>query len=203
MAQPSAVELAAEREKQRQARRRYLQQRQTVIFGWVLVAMIVAVVVSLPFATGLISLPFAKEFTLSASQKSAYPPCVPSGDPVSLKGVKVEVLNGSSHSGLAKDTATALGQLKVDVTNVGNSNDAFVGSVRISTSEGKVAQAYSLARLFPNATVRLGREETEPIKVVLGEQFEGLHLGREGNADGPGLDEKKLGPYPTGPEECQ
>ncbi|SQC02175.1 hypothetical protein [Mobiluncus curtisii] len=46
-------------------RRRRTLARQTVIFGWIVLAMAAVLVVSLPFAMGLVSLPFGNSFVLS------------------------------------------------------------------------------------------------------------------------------------------
>lgn len=180
----------------RTKRRRRTLARQTLVFGWTLLIMAAVLVVSLPFAFGIVSLPFGNTFTLSEEAKAKVPPCPPSGKPVSLKGVTVNVFNGSSQNGLATETAKRLEGFGVKVLTVGNSPDSFGGAARVTTSKNNVPKAFSLARALPDADVRIDVHRKDEINVLLGEQFQGA-LSLDNVSDGD------LGPYPDGPKNCQ
>lgn len=180
----------------RAKRRRHTLARQTVIFGWIVLAMAAVLVVSLPFAMGLVSLPFGNSFVLSEEAKAKVPPCAPKGKPVSLQGVTVNIFNGSSQNGLATQTAQRLKDFGVKVNVVGNSPDSYAGAARISMSKDNVAQAFSLARALPGADVRIDLNRGTEINVLLGEQFQGA-LAKDNLSDGD------LGPYPQSPKNCQ
>lgn len=180
----------------RAKRRRRTLARQTVIFGWIVLAMAAVLVVSLPFAMGLVSLPFGNSFVLSEEAKAKVPPCAPKGKPVSLQGVTVNIFNGSSQNGLATQTAQRLKGFGIKVNVVGNSPDSYAGTARINTSKANVAKAFSLARALPEADVRIDLNRGPEINVLLGEQFQGA-LAMDNLSDGD------LGPYPPAPKNCQ
>lgn len=189
------TEDASPSELSRVRRHRWMLARQTVLFGWIALAMVAVFVVSLPFALGIVALPFGNSFTLSPEAQAKIPPCAPKGKPVALSTVKVSVMNGSSRNGLAKETADRLKTFGVVIVSVGNAADSYSGAARITTNKEGIAQAYSLARALPNADVRLNLEKKSELTVLLGEQFQGA-LSKEilGHDD--------LGKFPESPPKC-
>ena len=183
-------------EETRKKRRRYMLARQTVIFGWLFLLMAGALVISLPFAMGIISLPFGNSFVLSDEAKAKVPPCAPAGEPVSLRGLTVNIFNGSSQNGLAAETAERLETFGVKAGTVGNSADSYAGTARITTGKEGVKEAFSLARALPNSDVRIDLKKGKEINVLLGEQFQGA-LSKDNLSDGD------LGDYPASPKNCQ
>ncbi|MCI6584205.1 MAG: LytR C-terminal domain-containing protein [Mobiluncus porci] len=179
----------------RARRRRYMFARQTVLLGWIVLGMALVAVVAIPFATGILTLPFGDSFTLSEEAKAKAPPCAPSGEPVNLKTVKANILNGSSRNGLARETADRLKTFGVKVGTVGNAADSYAGAARITTGKEGLVKAFSLARALPDSDVRVDLVKGSEITVLLGEQFQGA-LSKEI------LGGDELGKYPESPENC-
>lgn len=180
----------------RTLRRRRMQQRQTVIFGSLLLIMCVLLVFSIPFATGWVSLPFGNEFSAGAAAKAGLPPCSPTGDPLALNKVSVEIYNGSSQSGLAGGTGEELAKYGVKVAKVGNNPQPFSGGVRLKAGPKGVAAAYSVGRFFPGAEVTLIERQDATVEIVLGENFGGTLAGA-------GRAESELGAISAVSENCQ
>lgn len=177
------------------ARRRRLFARQFLLVGWIVLGMAAITLVSIPFATGMVTLPFGATFTLSEEAKAKAPPCPPSGKPVELTQIKANVYNGSSRNGLAKETADRLKTFGVSIETVGNAAESYAGSVRITTGKEGIAKAYSLSRALPDAEVRVDLAKGKQINVLLGEQFQGA-LSKEI------LGEGDLGKYPVPTGKC-
>lgn len=190
-AEPEAGEIAL----QRSRRRRRLFARQFVLLGWIVLGMVLATVLAIPFATGIVSLPFGNSFTLSEEAKTKAPPCPPAGTPVELSTVKANVLNGSSRNGLAKETAERLKTFGVSIGNVGNASESYAGSVRVTTGKEGIAKAYSLSRALPDSEVWVDLAKGAQINVLLGEQFQGA-LSKES------LGGEDLGKYPEPLDDC-
>lgn len=180
---------------QRTVRRRRLFAKQFVLLGWIVLGMAAITVVAIPFATGIITLPYGNTFTLSEEAKAKAPPCPPSGTPVALTQVKTSIYNGSSRNGLAKETAERLKTFGVGIEGIGNASESYAGSARITTGRAGIAKAYSLSRALPDSEVRIDLSKKDQIKVLLGEQFQGA-LSKEILGGG------ELGSYPEPTEKC-
>lgn len=179
----------------REKRHKYMLSRQIVIFGWIILIMIATVVVSIPFATGLVALPFGNTFSLSEEAKVKMPPCAPAGKPVALSDIEVSVFNGSSRNGLARETADSLKSFGVNVNTVGNASSFYSGSARLTTGKEGVVKAYSLARALPDSEIYIDLKRGSDVQVLLGEQFQGA-LSKDNVSD------SGLGGYPKSPKHC-
>lgn len=179
----------------RRVRRYRLVARQVVLLGWIIFGMAVVAVLAVPFATGVVTLPFGSSFSLSDEARAKIPPCPPSGKPIDLNRVKANIFNGSSRNGLAKETADKLKTFGVTVVNVGNAAESYAGSARITTGRKGLAEAFSLARALPDAEVRVDLSKGERVNVLLGEQFQGALSKDILGGDG-------LGRYPEPEGDC-
>lgn len=161
-------------EQRRQARRRRLQQRQTVIFGGLITALLLVGLVAIAMWSGVLPAPFSRDFSHpEPSAAVATVPCVPDGaTPVAFGEITANVFNGTDRSGLAGETAQQLVQLGVVVNQEANWPDTYEEAVEIRVGPLGVTAGYSLARLFPAASVALESTRTdEAVDVVLGTAY--------------------------------
>ncbi|MDO5672689.1 MAG: LytR C-terminal domain-containing protein [Actinomycetaceae bacterium] len=161
-------------EQSRAWRRRNLLRRQIVVFGTIAIVGALLVVLALPFASGLLSLPIGSSFSAEEVADPDLPPCVPEGAPPALEEIVANVLNGTTRGGLAQETAASLKEFGVSVGPVGNNpTGVYSGNVEIQAGRTGVANAYSLSRLFPGAVVVLTQRPSAQLDVILGEEFIG------------------------------
>lgn len=178
-------------------RRQAVARRQTVIFGWMSAILLALIIAALPFASGLISLPYGQQFSGNSAATKNQPPCLPAGKSVPLREVKVAVFNATSRTGFAGQTAEKLKTMGVQITAVGNNPAPYSGKANLRVGAKGVAEAYSVARLLPGASVQLvASKDDAVVDIVLGETFPGA-LG-DGDVNFAELEE--VAPVT---EECQ
>lgn len=161
-------------ERRRQARRRRLQQRQTVVFGGLITALLLIGLIALAMWSGILPAPFSRDFSRpDPSATEATVPCVPDGaTPVTFGEITANVYNGTDRAGLAGETAGQLVQLGVVVNQEANWPETYEESVEIRVGPLGITAGYSLARLFPAASVTLESTRTdEAVDVVLGTAY--------------------------------
>ena len=176
--EPVPATATPDAEEQRAIRRRRLQQRQTVIFGGLIAALLVIGLVAASMWAGLLPAPVTREFTsASPTEEDVVTPCVPEGaTPVAFPDITANVYNGTDRRGLAGGTAESLGQLGVVVSQQANwPEGAYSGAVRIVVGPLGVTAGHSVARVFPGAVVTLdGSRTDETIDIVLGATYESI-----------------------------
>jgi len=163
------------------------------------VALVLLLLLGLLWFTGVLPMPFNRDFTSSESSEDAnVVPCLAEGTPsVELSTITVTVYNASNRTGLASKVSGELSGHGVTVSDQlnwgGEEPDA---PIVIYSSQNALPQAYTLARMFPNATVRLdGTTDTEILDVVLGSHY--TEMRPEGE-----LAELGAGQELTNPENC-
>ncbi|MHB1063457.1 MAG: LytR C-terminal domain-containing protein [Georgenia sp.] len=175
-------------ERRRQARRHRLQQRQTIIFGGLITALLLVGLIALAMWSGVLPAPFGRDFSRPAPKADAVVvPCVPEGAiPVAFTEITANVYNGTDRAGLAGETGQALVQLGVVVNQQANWPDPYEEAVLIRVGPLGVTAGYSAARLFPAATVTLDSTRTdETIDVVLGSAYTAMAAPEEAAALDP------------------
>jgi hypothetical protein len=161
----------------RTARRRKLQQRQTLIFGGLVTVLLVAALIAGAMWAGLLPAPFARDFSREEpTGLEVVQPCLPEGAvPVELGSITANVYNGTDTAGLAATTAEALGGAGVLINQQANwPQGAYEGVVQIVTGPLGVTAGYSLARLFPDSVVTLDDRTDESVDVVLGAGYQAM-----------------------------
>ncbi|WP_127128315.1 LytR C-terminal domain-containing protein [Georgenia sp. SYP-B2076] len=165
-------------DQRRAARRRHLQQRQTLVFGGLITVLAVVGLVSTAMWTGLLPAPFAREFsTAEPSDANLAIPCVPAdATPVAFSEITANVYNGTDRNGLAASSADSLTQVGVVVNQQANwPQGAYSGVVQVVVGPLGVTSGYTVARLFPSAVVSLDTSRTdETVDVVLGATYEAM-----------------------------
>jgi LCP family protein required for cell wall assembly len=114
--------------------------------------------------------------------------------------VKVQVLNGTGESGLAKQAADGLTRRGFDVTGTGDAaNSAYIGSVIEYASAADLAMVNTLKKELDHVTVRQNASLTPGIiKLILGSSFTGLNALPVQPSPAPTAD-----PAPTGTASAQ
>ncbi len=161
----------------RERYREVMSRRQMKVFGTLIAVMSIALVLALLGMAGILPTPFGAE----CSKKVVYAkvgdtPCpTENARPISPAGIKVQVLNASSTSGLAGTVGNFLTEQGYEVILVDNSPEAFRGNIQVESDAATVDSAYSLARYFDMPQrIKLAQLPTGTITVILGEAFDGL-----------------------------
>ncbi|UFU07095.1 LytR C-terminal domain-containing protein [Ruania halotolerans] len=171
--------------KARAARRRHLQQRQTVIFGTLIAAMLVVGLAAGAVWVGILPSPVSIAISEPESTESDDAgPCPPDGATyVPLTEISANVLNGTSRSGLAADTSAELGERGVAVGRQANAESPFAGVVRIVSGPEGLAAAYTAGVLFTDPRIEVDSRTDETIDVILGSSYEALRSADEIDID--------------------
>ncbi|MBT1174376.1 LytR C-terminal domain-containing protein [Bifidobacterium sp. LC6] len=173
---------------ERQARKRYIRHRQTIVFSISGAVLAVAMVIALLFnfhvgGLGLIA-------TSAASPNYGNPaPCAVKGDDgkakyVNNNSVGVRVLNGTSHAQFAAAVSDALGVRGFDMQQTGNYSSTNVERTTIYFGKNAVNQAYTVAGNFTDATMVMTAREDQLIDVVLGATFNNLKDEKQSPQEG-------------------
>ena len=175
----------------RATRRRRLQQRQTLIFGGLITALVVIGLVGTAMWSNLVPAPFAREFsTAEPTEEDVTVPCVPAETaPAAFSEITANVYNGTNRRGLAASSAESLSRLGVVVNQQANwPQGAYSGVVRVVVGPLGVTPGYTVARLFPSAVVTLDSSRTdETVDVVLGATYESMLPAEDIAALDPGV----------------
>lgn len=171
------------------------QRRQNKVFAIVMMGLGLALAFALLGMSGLVTFPFANEF--SHKEHFAAPgdiPC-PSKDatPVDPASVQVQILNGTTRPGIAGDATKILESLGYQVIPPENAQRDYPGSVEISTGPLGVDAAWTLARIFPKARVTLTEATDARVSVTLGSFYDNPIEADEAKRDSENSDPLKGG----------
>lgn len=159
----------------RVARRRHMQQRQTVIFGTLVTVLLVAGLLGGAVWSGVLPSPIDIEINSGAPEATpapVAPPCPPEGAlPVPYSEISANVLNGTETQGLAAGTAATLRSYGIQTGREQN-GQRYEGVARLTAGPLGVASAYTLAALFSSAEIVLDAREDATVDVLLGMAFE-------------------------------
>lgn len=153
-----------------------MQQRQTVLFGGLISALLVIALVSAAMWGGMLPSPFAREFSTEPGEGDLTVPCPPEGaTTVPLTEITVNVLNATNVAGLAASTASTLAATGVVVNREGNFSGSYAGTAEIYTGSLGVTNAYTLAAMLSEAEIILDTSNTTgTVDLVLGTEFTAL-----------------------------
>lgn len=158
-----------------------MARRQSIIYGFVILAMIIALALALLGLTGILPMPFSEEF----SKKTAYAeagdtPClVAATTPVDPEGAKLQILNASSLSGAAATLSDSLATLGYEKGPVDNAAP-FRGTFMIEAGPAGVDDAYTLARYFDEKTrIKFTDIPGRTITITIGESAEKIPTAEE------------------------
>ncbi len=154
-------------------RQRFLrerQQRQNTTFAIVGVSLITVVVLAVLVFTGIVPVPFGNDFSVKIEYaETGDIPCpTANSKPVAPSTVSVTVVNTTQHQGLASKATDMLTTAGFQTQDPENADAEYTGKVRITAGPQGVDNAYSVARFFPGAHVRLSNATGADVKVELG-----------------------------------
>ncbi|TNC17525.1 LytR family transcriptional regulator [Georgenia sp. 311] len=163
-----------EAQRRRAARRRHLQQRQTLIFGILITAMVAVALVAAAMWGGVIPSPFARPFSSPEPTDAEAPavPCPPADAlPAPFPEINANVYNATDQSGLAARTARGLAQYGVVIAQESNYGGSFEGVADIVAGPRGLQAAYTVAAIIPGSTVSLDGRDDATVDVILGGAF--------------------------------
>lgn len=183
--------------RQRAVRRRHLHERQAVIFGTLITALTAAALLGLGVYLGAIPAPFSVPFQTPPSvDGGTRQPCPPDGAlPVAYGEITVNVYNGTRRTGLAGATAQELESRGLVIGEEANDpRGRYDGATLIRTGVAGIPGAYTVAAMFPDATIVLDTRADATIDVTLGLLYESMRSPEESALD-------PATPIPA-PEDC-
>lgn len=172
--------------RQRTLRRRHLHERQAVIFGTLIAALLFAALLGLGVWFGVVPAPISVPFSTAAPSASLpAQPCPPTDAlPVPYDQITVNVYNATTRVGLAASTASELSARGLAVATTANDpNGSYSGATLVRTGIPGLAQAYTVAAIFPGAVVVLDTREDATVDVSLGSLFDDLRTPEEAVLD--------------------
>ena len=133
------------------------------------VLIAIAAAAALVFS-GIVSVPFGNDFSVKVKYAEVGDIPCPTADskPVSPSQISVTVINTTQHQGLASKATDMLTTAGFQAEEPKNDDIEYTGRVRITTGPNGVDNAYSVARFFPGAHVRLTDSQDASVTVELG-----------------------------------
>lgn len=182
----------------RAARRRHMQQRQTVIFGTLVAALLFVALLGGAVWSGVLPSPIDVPINSGApvaTPEPVVPPCPPADTPpVAYPDITANVLNGTGEAGLAARTAATLENRGVMIGLLSDGTP-YGGVALVTTGPLGIAAAYTLAGLFSESQIVLDAREDATVDVLIGSAYEGMLAEGEVTLD-------PEAPIPA-PEGCQ
>lgn len=163
----------------REARKRYVRKRQTVVFGICGVVLVAALVASLLVFFHVGGLGEVKSAAVEANYGRTAPCISPAADGSKPKypenrAVTVRVLNGTKFTGFANAVGQALENREFVVQGVDNYDSAKVERTQIVFGKNAIVQAYTIASNFPDAQLVMDDREDKLVDIILGATFKDL-----------------------------
>jgi len=167
-----------EAQRARKRRRRNKHVRQTILFGSICGAMVLALIFSFAIYNGSIAGPFDFAFTSDKEGEEAPtpPPCpAPDDIPVPYSDIVINVFNTTDVSGLAGSAADAFVERGFELGEVSNEESSVHASAELRFGPHAIAQAYTLEAQLEGAVLRLdeSREDTI-VDVLIGDAYDEL-----------------------------
>ncbi|PJI86554.1 LytR cell envelope-related transcriptional attenuator [Luteimicrobium subarcticum] len=154
-----------------------MHERQAVVFGLLIGALILVGLFAVGIATGAVKSPVDRSIQTASPDDDAMTtaqPCVPAKTkPVSYGRIKVNIYNASSRAGLATTVSRELDARGFKTGTIGNSTQD-IKSQRIVFGPKGVAAAYTLAAQVPDAKLVLDARKNRTVDVVLSASYSAL-----------------------------
>lgn len=159
----------------RARRRRHLHQRQTVIFGVLLLALLGVLLVAWLMWLGVLPTPFARDFNSPPPDESTTLACPPDGAvTVPYSEITASVYNSTNRAGLAGGVAQSLTSVGIVVNQTGNWDELVLGPGFMRTGVNGLEEAYTLLQSFPGMMVTKDAREDALVDIVLGSDFQSV-----------------------------
>lgn len=159
----------------RSARRRREHERQAVVFGLLITALLVAAVGALAAYTGALHTPFSRPIYTPAAAAPQPEPCLPPVDgqpdgalPVAYDDIRVRVFNASETIGIASANAEVLAERGFDVVSTGNMSNTMEATQLRFGVKG-ITRAYTLAAQYPDLRLVLDDRTGDVVDMLIGD----------------------------------
>lgn len=164
---------------ERQERKRYVRNRQRIVFTCVISFLAVCLVVSLMFFYHVFGLGLVHTPEQAPNYGQEAPCAVKSNDNnpavmIDNRSITISVLNGTKFTGFATSVGKALENRGFQLQGVGNFTSANVERTAIYFGANAINEAYTLAANFTDAKLVMDNREDKLISVVLGATFSDL-----------------------------
>lgn len=157
----------------RARRRRHLHQRQTVILGTLVLALVGTLLLAWLMWGGVLPSPFERDFSSPPPEESSNTvACPPEGAvTVGLNEITASVYNSTSIGGLAGSVSSSLSAAGVTVNQTANWDELYNGVGFLRTGILGLEEAYTLQMAFPGMIVTKDAREDALVDVVLGSEY--------------------------------
>lgn len=175
-----------EYERQRAIRRRHLLERQAVIFGGLIAALLALALLGLAVWFGAVPSPMSVPFASPPPENGAVAqPCPPTdATPVPYGEITVNVYNGTTRGGLAAATAAELAGRGLQIgARANDPYGRYGGATLLRAGPDGLAHAYTVAAIFPDAVVQLDVREDASVDVTLGSEYDAMRPPQEAELD--------------------
>ena len=157
---------------EQQARKEYIKDRQKLVFRFCGIALAVILVIALLGYFGVFGMIAPHAVKNEKNNFGVTAPCAPSGaKALSTSDVTLEVLNGTSKSGLADAVGEALYFRGFNVDGIGDANDGSVTHTTIYAGKNALAAAYTLRSQLKNSILELDNSDGSDVILVIGNDF--------------------------------
>lgn len=157
----------------RALRRRRLHQRQTVLLGGLLLALLATLFVAWLMWVDALPSPFERDFTSPPPEETnTTVACPPEGAvTVGLNEITASVFNSTDVGGLAANVAGSLSAAGVTINQTANWEGTQLGVGFLRTGVLGLEEAYTLQMAFPGMIVTKDAREDAQVDVVLGSEY--------------------------------
>ncbi|MFP7696497.1 LytR C-terminal domain-containing protein [Trueperella sp. LYQ143] len=158
--------------------RKRTQQRQTVIFGSMVLIMAALLILGSLVWLNVIPFPFNRDFSRAPDTSQVVCPTDANATPSPTNEITVSVYNATETTGLAKSVAESLGSIGIKVRETGNwSTENFSEAVRIYTSPEGINDAYTMRAYFDSSSVHIDPNIADKsVSIVLGSHYQNVNL---------------------------
>ncbi|MBO6097924.1 MAG: LytR C-terminal domain-containing protein [Aeriscardovia sp.] len=157
---------------EQQARKEYVKDRQKLVFRFCGIALAVILVIALLGYFGVFGLIAPHTVENQKNNFGVTAPCAPSGSKaLSSSNITLEVLNGTSNSGLADAVGEALYFRGFNVDGIGDANNSSVAHTTIYAGKNALAAAYTLRAQLTSSILELDNSTGNDVILVIGNDF--------------------------------
>lgn len=157
---------------EQQARKEYVKDRQKLVFRYCGIALAVILVIAALGYFGIFGMIVRHTVKNQKNNFGITAPCAPAGSKaLSASSISVEVLNGTSKSGLADAVGEALYFRGFNVTGIGDANNDDVIHTTIYAGKNALAAAYTLKAQLTSSILEMDSSSDSDVILVIGQDF--------------------------------
>ncbi|MBR4399359.1 MAG: LytR C-terminal domain-containing protein [Aeriscardovia sp.] len=157
---------------EQQARKEYVKDRQKLVFRFCGIALAVILIIALLGYFGVFGMIAPHAVKNQQNNFGVTAPCAPAGSKaLSSSDITIEVLNGTSKSGLADAVGEALYFRGFNVTGIGDANKDSVVHTTIYAGKNALAAAYTLRAQLTHSILEMDNSTSGDVVLVIGQDF--------------------------------